>query len=62
MEMNTGSRLVQWNGLDWTKIKDGVKREVGVDAEEVEEHVGKNDEMMRCLRFTHGSACCLLCY
>ncbi len=62
MEMNTSNRLMEWNELDRIKITDGVKREVGVVAEDVEEHLGKNNEIMRCLRFTHGSACCLLCY
>ncbi len=54
-----GFRIIghtSWNELEC--IKDGVKREVGVDAEEVEERVGRND--FYCLRFTRGSAICLL--
>ncbi len=42
------------------EVKDGVKREVGVEAEPVEERVGRYDEKMHCLRFAHGSASCLL--
>ncbi len=56
---------------DWIKakgiIKDGVKREVGVDGEEVQERVGEgwtwpNDclNLYDCVRFTRGSASCLL--
>ncbi len=44
------------------KVKDGVKREVGVEAEEVEERVGRYDKMMSCLRFTRGYAICLVFY
>ncbi len=42
-------------------IKDGVKREVGVDGEEVQEHVERAwTKLFDCVRFTHGSASCLL--
>ncbi len=39
-------------------IKDGVKREVGVDGVEVEERM--EGSIKSNLRFTHGSASCLL--
>ncbi len=39
------------------EIKDGVKREVGVDGVPEGEEIPDDD---RCLRFTHGSASCLL--
>ncbi len=42
------------------EIKEQLKREVGVEAEEVEERVGGYDQTKRCLRFTQGSASCLL--
>ncbi len=42
------------------EVKDGVKRKVGEGAEAVEERLGGFDQMMSCLRFTHGSAICLL--
>ncbi len=54
MEMKVGYK----RELDWIKV--GVKREVGVDADEVEERVGRNDKMRWCLRFTHGFTICLL--
>ncbi len=41
-------------------IKEELKREVGVEAEEVEERVGGYDQTKRCLRFTQRSASCLL--
>ncbi len=41
-------------------IEEELKREVGADAEEVEERVGGYDQTKRCLRFTQGSASCLL--
>ncbi len=41
-------------------IKEQLKREVGVEAEEVEERVGGYDQTKRSLRFTQGSASCLL--
>ncbi len=46
--------------IELAEVKDGVKREVGVEAEEVEERVGRYDKMMSCLRFTRGSAICLI--
>ncbi len=42
------------------EIKVHVKTEVGVDAEEVEECAGGFDEIWSCLKFTLGSAVCLI--
>ncbi len=62
----------KWSEQDWIEckgtIKDGVKREVGVDGIEVEEPAERYNEVEkhvesyneRCLRFTHGSASCFL--
>ncbi len=63
---------IRGNGRDWTKIKktikDGVKREIGVggvvEVKERVEHVwnryNENYNFYGCLRFTHGSASCLI--
>ncbi len=71
IDFTTNSFGLPWDQQDLievkSKIKDVVMREIGVDGVEVRERVGvyplydrPSERFCSCLRFTHGSASCLL--